>query len=200
MKLKTIFFVQAIAMIFFTISTLSASAQGGEFPATYYSADKISSILSAKECVGVRFYNVVMPENNAVLTTLAIGIKADSSEIYNILNADRKYQVNLGIVAGRDAYDPTSKNNARELCVVVARTMTSFSASFTKIELQTAITYTGATGLQVSLSSAGTNNTFSITSATLSGGKVTLPTNGARYTCAEPCPSQCGNPSHYINQ
>ncbi|NND76610.1 MAG: hypothetical protein HKN39_00305 [Flavobacteriales bacterium] len=188
-------------ILFFAFSSILVSAQGGTLGPTFFSEDKVNDILSHRDAVAVRFYNVVENENTTALTTMAIGVRQDGSEINGGLFA-RKYKVNEGVVGVQTTINGVSRNTATALCAgVTAQGLLSFSADFPKETIQSMMNVKDANGVQILQVSSGANPTFEASSAEAANGSWTAPKNAEKSTSTEPCPTFCDSDnSHYVNR
>ena len=182
------------------VSAVSFSQATPELAPQYFSNDIISGIISHKDCAGLRFYNVVDPSISGKLTVMAIGIRADGSEIYGIWSSSTKYQISLGIKDGKVSYDAVNKSKARIACQAVnSMNLLSFSASFSTTELENLLKFEGCTGIQVSQVKSENDESFKAQAAQFNNGAVTIPSGSPDLICGNPCPSFCGNSSNYVN-
>lgn len=195
-KISTLF-----SLFLFTFSTVFMSAQQGGVSPTFFSETLINDILSHRDAAGVRFYNVVASESTTELTSMAIGIRQDGSEINDGLFA-RKYEVNEGVSGNEGLTKGVSRNTAIDLCAgVTAQNLVSFSADFSKEILQNMINVKDANGIQLVQATSAENATFEVSSAELSNGSWTSPKAAESSTCTDPCPSYCdADDSKYVNR
>ena len=178
------------------IIVFSASVSAQDLTATFFGSSAMTKIMDHKDCTGVRFYNVVKP-GTSELTTMAIGIRADNTEISNISN---RYHMFLSVSGSRVTYDKLSKNKARDLCQEVkGMNIVSFSASFSKSELVGMLSSGSSNGIIIQQKTTESLATFEAGAGILAAGRFDPAPNSIPKISSEPCPSYCGNSSNYVN-
>lgn len=168
------------------------------FRAAVFDSATIAGILKDGKAVGIRFYNVLTPPDLKDGSAMAVGIRMDGSEI----NSGNAYQLSLGFVNGRIAMDPLNAKDAKAVCAAMQSSGNpSYSAAFTRTEVEALTDLVGCQALQASPDTTGHGETtMRLTAMKVAGGKAEPLGADPKFTklCGFPCPSVCGPDKNYV--
>lgn len=182
-----------------TIPEAAPVVQTVGFTEAVFPTGILNTILADRNCVSVRFYNVITPAN-AAGSLMVIGVKADGTELNGGLFA-APYKANTPNAQDPSAITGLSRSNAVEACAAMARSgATSFSTSMDKAALQGVMGFQGCTAVR--LRSATGGGVLKVEPVKIEGGRVLEldPAGGAARMTSDPCPAACGLRSNYVNE
>lgn len=186
---------------------------GPGFTEAVFQPAALQAMLSHRDCVGIRFYNA-MPSDGAQGTVMAIGIRADGSEIIDAgsptaylasngvvqvmeLQADSTYRPSW-MIAGL----PKDRSEAVAACErLTAAGFASYSASFSAAEVNALLAVRDCTGLRITPLETAGSHSMTISAVSMAEGRMNALGSGEGFekACTDPCPTVCGPPSNYIN-
>lgn len=179
-----------------TSPDLKASPPG--FSEATFDSATIATILKDPKAVAIRFYNALIPPGNKDGSAMAVGIRADGSEI----NSGKAYQLSLGFVQGKLQMDPLSTKDAKNACAAMQNSgYPSYSASFTRTEIELLTGLAGCQALQATPDvTAKDETTMRLTAMKITGGKAEPLGSDPKFmkVCGFPCPSICGPDKNYV--
>lgn len=176
----------------------STAASDPGFSEALFDTTTITSILKDGDAVGVRFYNVLVPPGNKVGSAMAVGIRADGSEI----NKGKAYHLSLGFVNGKIAMTTLNSKDAKAACSAMQNSgHPSYSAAFTRTEVEALTDLEGcqAMGATPDVTATG-ETTMRLTAMKITGGKAEPLGTEPKFMriCGYPCPSVCGPENNYV--
>ncbi len=176
--------------------TTAASDPG--FSEALFDSTTVTEILKDGTAVGIRFYNVLVPPGNKDGSAMAVGIRADGSEI----NTGKAYRISLGFVKGKIEMNATNSKDAKAACIAMQNSgHPSYSAAFTRTELEALTDLDGcqAIGATPDVTATG-ETTMRLTAMKIVGGKAEPLGQDAKFmrVCGYPCPSVCGLDNNYV--
>jgi len=169
-------------------------------PSAVFSAATLNSILGDRDCVGVRFYNVMLDRSQTEPTIMAVGYQADGSDLNGGLFA-HPYKVCAPIERVPANVTELTRNAAAEACGNVAASgAASYSTTLSKADMQALLALPGCGGVRVILAE-GTTDRLLLVAVSIADGVATDLGRGSDYerSCGDPCPMACGPPANYIN-
>ena len=167
------------------------------FTEALFDSTTIAYMLKDDKAMAVRFYNVLVPPENKDGSAMAIGIHADGSEI----NKGNAYQVSLGFVNGVIKMNALNSKDAKTACSSMqASGHPSYSASFTRTEIEALTDLQGCQALQAAPDTAKGETTMRLTAMKITGGKAEPLGSDPKFVrvCGFPCPSVCGPDKNYV--
>ncbi|MCB0758476.1 MAG: hypothetical protein KDC01_08460 [Flavobacteriales bacterium] len=174
------------------------SASDPGFTEALFDAATVSDLLKSEEAMGIRFYNVLAEPRDADGTAMAIGIRTNGSE----LNAGKSYRLSLGFVDGKIAMSNLNTKSAGTACVNMDDpTHPSYSASFTRTDVQALLDLTGCQALQaVPDTTVKDETTMRLVAMKVTDGKAFPLGSGPEFQrmCGFPCPLVCGPEENYV--
>ena len=180
--------------------TPSVPTDGAGFTSALFDTAALKAILSDAGTVGIRFYNVLVPPDNRVGSAMAVGIRTDGSEV----NKGKAYRIGLGFIEGMlITMDLTTKEAKNACAAMQASGHPSYSASFTRTELETLMELSGCQAVQVTPDVTATRETtMRLTAMKVVDDKAVPLGSGPQYerVCGFPCPSVCGAAKNYVYQ
>lgn len=192
--MKNTLLAQAFCLLFLLAASSTLSAQDASL--AFFDVETITKILDHRDCTGVRFYKVLKPGTSDV-STMAIGVREDNSEISNFSN---RYHLFSGKGAEGIEIDKLSKSKAKEACLKLReRGENSFAATFTKEDLTSMLTTSEARGIVVKEKKMETDTVFEAQAAVLIEGSPAPLQSSAAMRSGEPCPTFCGDTRNYIH-
>ncbi len=157
---------------------------------SYFTKGLVSSILSQRNCAGLRLYPATDANNNSVV--MIIGIDANGNELYNEASSNYQYQM-FSRVSGSTVTDVAlNRQQAQTACSVYTSKNSSFVSDISAASVQSLLEGESA-GISVVYSSSQTANFVVSAYKNERGVKAygkTIP--------GEPCPSACGEPRQYL--
>lgn len=165
-----------------------------------FSTATLNALLGDRDCVGIRFYNVVLDRAVAQATFMAIGYRSDGSDINEGLFA-HPYMACAASERAPANISELSRGAAADACGnAVAGGSASFSATLSKEDLQALLALPGSGGVRVLLAE-GTTDHLQVVAVGIADGVATDLGRGSGYerSCGDPCPVLCGPPANYIN-
>lgn len=169
-------------------------------PTAVFSAATLNSILGDRDCAGVRFYNVMLDRSQTEATMMAVGHKADGSDLNGGLFA-HPYKACSPIDRAPANVTELSRNAAADACGnVTSAGAASFSTTISKEDLQALLALPGCGGVRV-LVAEGTTDRLQVVAVSIVNGTATDLGRSGNFerSCGEPCPMLCGPPANYIN-
>lgn len=174
------------------------SASGPGFAAALFDAATVNDLLKSEEAMGIRFYNVLAEPRDTNGTAMAIGIRTDGSE----LNTGKSYRLSLGFVGGKITMSKLDVKNAKTACENMDDpTHPSYSASFTRTEVQALLDLSGCQALQaVPDTTDKGETTMRLIAMKVMDGKAFPLGSGPQFErlCGFPCPLVCGPERNYV--
>lgn len=182
--------------------SLDTPSEGVGFTEAVFTSSRMQSIMSDRDCVGVRFYNAKLSASAPQGTLMAVGVRADGSDINGGI-LTHPY-----VACAPSAQDPAavstlSRNGASGVCAnIVAAGGTSFSATVPKADLSSLLAMAGCNGVRVLPIVGGSGTSLLLRAVTIDRAVVTDLGSGSGYErrAGDPCPAICGNPANYINE
>ena len=168
------------------------------FQDALFDAATLNDLLRDEAVMGMRFYNVLSKPGDAQGTAMAIGILQDGSE----KNASKAYRISLGLVQGQVKMNNVNAAAAKAACgYMTAAGHPSYSAAFTRAEVQSMLDLDGCVALQAAPADSDKGTSMQLTAMKLDGGRLVAMGSGAPYqrTCGFPCPTVCGPKKNYVN-
>lgn len=172
----------------------------------FIDAATINALLDDRNCVGIRFYNV-MATASAPATVMAIGIRQGTTPLNGGDIAAgwpaRPYRMSMGISGPLVVVDKLSKSAAKDAVDrVTSAGHDAFNASFTKAECTMLLGVERCNGLRIAASTANGSNTMTVTSVAIADGRAEVLGSGVGYEkqCSDPCPAACPPPGDYISK
>jgi hypothetical protein len=170
------------------------------FADAHFNGAALRELLGDREAIGLRFYNVVLPDGRG--SAMAVAIRSDGTEIKEGLFAN-PYKA-----CAMNVQDPLqviafSRNEAGSACARMAQGGTaSFSASIGNAEVLALLDEPGAMGIRITPVEGNGGLTFRLTAVSVERGEVRAvgAEGGSWRICGDPCPVACGPPSNYINE
>ena len=165
-----------------------------------FSTATLNALLIDRDCVGIRFYNVVLDRALAQPTFMAIGYRSDGSDINEGLFA-HPYMACAAVDRSPASVSELSRGAASDACGNVAAGGTaSFSTTISKEDMQALLALPGCGGVRV-LPAEGAMDRLQVVAVSIADGAATDLGRGSGYerSCGDPCPTACGPPANYIN-
>ncbi len=165
-----------------------------------FSTATLNALLGDRDCVGIRFYNVVLDRAVTQATFMAIGYRSDGSDINEGLFA-HPYMACAAVDRSPANISELSRSAAADACGnVTSAGAASFSTTISKEELQALLALPGCGGVRV-LVAEGTTDHLQVVAVGIADGVATDLGRGSGYerSCGDPCPVLCGPPANYIN-
>ena len=168
------------------------------FKEALFDSATLQSVMKDGAVMALRFYNALAKAGDADGTVMAIGIRTDGSEV----NKGKSYRLSLGFVNG--------KLQVRNLAVAAAATACrdmqnsgnpSYSASFTRDEVERLLALPGCNALRLTPGTSVTGDTsMLLTAMKVAAGKATPLGTAPEYErlCEYPCPTVCGPETNYV--
>ncbi|MGV9013034.1 MAG: hypothetical protein ACOH13_10615 [Flavobacteriales bacterium] len=173
-------------------------ASNAGFQEAFFDAGTLDDLLRDETVLGVRFYNVLAATGDAQGTAMAIGILQDGSE----KNAGKAYRISLGLIQGQVRINAVNAATAKAACAgIAAAGHPSYSASFTRAELQSMLDLDGCDVLQAAPADADNGSSMQLTAMKMQDGRPVAMGSGLPYqrVCGFPCPNVCGPKKNYVN-
>lgn len=181
-----------------TVPGKNTAASDPGFREALFDSATITDILKDHEAVAVRFYNVLVPPGNKDGSAMAVGIRADGSEI----NKGKAYQLSLGFVKEKIAMQPLNSKDAKNACAAMQDPgHPSYSAAFTRTEVELLMDLEGCQAIRAMPDITDKDETtMRLTAMKVTDGKAEPLGTGERYerSCGFPCPSVCGPEQNYV--
>jgi len=192
--MKNTLLAQAFSLLVLLVASSTLSAQDASL--AFFDVETITKIMGHRDCTGIRFYKVLKPGTSDV-STMAIGVRADNSEISNFSN---RYYLFSGKGAEGLEINKLSKSKAVEACLKLKeRGDRSFAATFTKEDLTSMLTASEAKGIVVKEKKLETDIVFEAQAAVLIEGSPAPLQRSEAMRSGEPCPTFCGDTRNYIH-
>ena len=177
---------------------LDTPSEGVGFTEAIFSSASMQSIMSDRDCVGVRFYNAKLSATAPQGTLMAVGIRADGSDINGGILA-HPYVACAPSAQNPAAVSTLSRNGASGACAdLAAGGDTSFSASVPKADLSSLLAMAGCNGVRVLPIEGGGGTSLLIRAVTIDRTVVTDLGSGSGYErrAGDPCRAICVNPAN----
>lgn len=198
----------ALLVLFIPVQQLTAQESSGMdgnpavsaagFEEALFDAPTLIEILENEEAVGIRFYNVLVPPGNATGSAMAVGIRADGSE----LNSGKAYGLSLGFVDGKITMDKLRSRPAGKACEAMQQSgHASYSGSFTRTDMEALLELEGCEAIRATPDvTEGKETTMLITAMKIIGAKAEPLGSDPKFLrlCGHPCPSVCGPDNNYV--
>lgn len=178
----------------------SAPTRAGDagFKEALFDSATLTGLLKDGSVMALRFYNALAKAGDTDGTAMAIGIRTDGSEV----NKGKSYRLSLGFVKSR----LLMSNLAVATAAVACREMQSsghpsYSASFTRTEVEALLRLPGCNGLRVTPSTnVNGDTTMLLTAMKINGDKAEPLGTASEYErlCEYPCPTVCGPDKNYV--
>ncbi len=170
------------------------AADSSGFKEALFDTAAIDRLLADGKTVGLRFYNALAAPTDKEGTAMAIGIRMDGSEA----NSGSSYALSLGLISGKVAIRMLKKAPAAAACQNMQHSgHPSFSASFTRTEVENLLRTAGCEALQAvpDITEKG-ETTMRLIPVKLADGKAVPMGTGS--LCNFPCPPLCGPKKNYV--
>ncbi len=175
-----------------------ALAGDAGFTEALFDTTTLESLLKDESVVAIRFYNVLAKAGDANGTAMAIGIHTDGTEA----NKGRSYRMSLGLVKGKVQMNSLAVAKAATACQDMDRPAhRSYSASFTRTEVEALLALDGCQALQATPdTTAKGETTMLLTAMKIVGDKAEALGQGSHFekSCGYPCPTVCGPEKNYV--
>ncbi|MEO7081114.1 MAG: hypothetical protein ABIY71_06275 [Flavobacteriales bacterium] len=175
-----------------------ALAGDAGFKEALFDSTTMEGILKDGSVVAVRFYNVLAKAGDANGTAMAIGIHTDGSEA----NKGKSYRMSLGLVKGNVQMSNLSVSKAATACSDMdSPAHRSYSASFTRTEVEALLALDGCQALQATPGTTAIGDaTMLLTAMKIVGDKAEALGQGSHFekSCGYPCPTVCGPEKNYV--
>lgn len=174
-------------------------ADDAGFQEVLFDSATLDALIKDESVMGLRFYNAMASSGAADGTVLAIGILADGSE----KNAGKAYRMSIGIVNGEIKVMDLNSSAAKAACAnMAAAGHPSYSASFTRSQIEALLDLEGCQALQASPADSDKGQSMILTAMKLEGDRAVPLGSGPSYQqlCGYPCPTVCGPKRNYVNQ
>lgn len=165
---------------------------------TFVSSEDLTRLLSISKCVGVRFYNGFMTEQDKNASMIAVAVDETGKEIGKVFSNNYLCVASLDQSA-RCESQSLSKSKAR-VCVenVVNADLSSQKVFFSKALLEERMRAKNATGVSILPAiNDRDESTMSVSGASFANGKITV-VESEYYQSELPCPTDCGNTDDYL--
>ena len=179
--------------------TNSGPADDAGFHAALFDSATLSEVMTDESVMGVRFYNVMATSGAADGTAMVVGILQDGSE----KNAGKAYRMSMGLVGGSVKMVDLNTTAAKAACAnMVAAGHASYSASFTRSQIQALLDLDGCQALEASPADSEKGQSMLLTAMKFEDGKAVAMGSGSTYQqlCGYPCPIVCGPKKNYVNK
>lgn len=174
-----------------------AGASG--FVDAYFDAATLNSLLSDPGCVTLRFYNARRTASDTKGTAIAIGVRADGTEIYD------------GVTLKYRMYDRISGSNTTTLQWTMAEAKTRigfvkaagercYATNWARSSITSFLSSAGCNGVRLRPKQVGANWSMEMHPVKLAANAATVLPAPLPGLCTEPCPTYCGTlRSRYIH-
>ena len=161
-----------------------------------FSRDQINELLTAKGCVGIRFYTVLRTSEPSSTSVVAIPVDKDGKELRRWF-LSTPYVMYTGLSGNSVGTSKSGEGKASDACIDYTNAGGScFAATISRSDVDDVLkTNCGAVRLTVQ------ENKFQMTAVNVADGKIQVMGQGATYQrmSSEPCPVTCGaDPSVYL--
>lgn len=175
-----------------------ALAGDAGFKEALFDSTTLEALLKDGAVVAIRFYNVLARAGDANGTAMAIGIHTDGTEA----NKGKSYRMSLGLVKGKVQISNLSVEKAAIACQDMDNPAhRSYSASFTRTEVEALLALDGCQALQATPGTAKSGETTMVlTAMKIVGDKAEALGQGPEFDklCGYPCPTVCGPEKNYV--
>ncbi len=200
--ITTTFFFSCLLSVQGSLAQESSGTSGKSsdpgFAEALFDTTTLNDLLKSEEAMGIRFYNVLADPEDTNGTAMAIGIRTNGSE----LNSGKSYRLSLGLVGGKITISTLNAKNAKAACEHMdAAEHPSYSASFTRTEVQALLDLPGCQALQAEPAITDKDETtMRLIAMKIVNDKAVPLGSDPRFerTCGFPCPLVCGPESNYV--
>lgn len=165
---------------------------------SFFSSSDLNRLLSISKCVGVRFYNGFMNEQDKNASMVAVAVDETGKEIGKVFSNNYLCVASFDQSAKCESLT-LSKSKAR-VCVenVADSDVTSQKVFFSKALIEARLTTKNANGISLLPTiNDRSEYTMSISGAEFANGKITV-VESNYYQSELPCPTDCGNTDDYL--
>ena len=174
-------------------------AQVGDagFNEALFDSVTLNGLFRDRSVVALRFYNALAKAGDTDGTAMVIGIRTDGSEV----NRGKAYRLSLGLVKGKVQMNNLAASKAATACRdMQSAGHPSYSASFTRTEVEAMLQLPGCNALRVTPATDKGLTTMLLTAMKVSGDKAEPLGSEPAYgrLCEYPCPTVCGPAANYV--
>ena len=191
-------FAPALPQLDASTNVQSAEGDDAGFQQAVFSAEALQELMADASVMGIRFYNVMAAPGDATGSVMAVGIVMDGSE----RNSGKSYLMDMGLRQGQFNVVMVAAANATKYCRnMSAAGHASYSAAFTRTDIEALLDQEGCTGLMVTPATVDKGLSMQITAMKMEGERAVALGSGSAYQrqCGFPCPSVCGPKKNYVN-